>query len=104
MGPGAIFMGMVLGMFGPLLLMYPLSYYAMVKGRNPNYGWKRLTAAFFAALLGGGLVYATLCVVLRVGPMAPEPTVDLSIILILVVPLLASVLALWAFKPRPPKR
>lgn len=103
MGPGSIFAGMVVGTLGPLLLMYPLSYYAMVKGRNLKYGWKRLTAAFFAALLGGGLVYATLCVVLRVGTMAPAPTVDLSNILILVIPLLASVLALWAFKPRPPK-
>lgn len=103
MGPGSIFVGMVVSTLAPLLLMFPLSYYAMVKGRNLNYGWKRLTAAFFAALLGGGLVYATLCVVLRIGTMAAEPTLDLSMILIHVVPLLASVLALWAFKPRSPK-
>lgn len=103
MGPGAIFVGMMAEVVVPLLLMYPLSYYVMVKGRNLNYGWKRLTAAFFAALLGGGLVYATLCVVLRVGTMVPEPTVDLSGVLIFVVPLLASVLAIWAFKPRSPK-
>lgn len=103
MGQGAIFAGMMAEVLIPVLLLFPLSYYGMAKRRGQNYGWKRITAAFIAALLGGGLVYATLCTALGVGTMSPESTVDLSNILILVVPLLASVLALWAFKSRPPK-
>lgn len=103
MGPGAMFVGMMAEVLIPVLLLFPLSYYVMLKRRGRSYGLKRLSAAFFAALLGGGLVYAALCVVLRAGTMAPVPTADLSNILILLVPLLASVLFLWAFKPRPPK-
>lgn len=103
MGPGSIFVGMVLSTLAPLLLMFPFSYYAMVKGRKPDYGWKRLTAAFFSALLGGGLVYACLCLALGLDTMSSDPVLDASTILLLVIPLFSSVLALWAFKPRPPK-
>lgn len=103
MGPGAIFVGMMAEVLVPMLLLFPLSYYGMAKRHGQRYGWKRVVSAFAVSLVGGGLVYAALCTVLRVGTMAPAASIDLSNIMILVVPLLASVLALWAFKPRTPK-
>lgn len=100
MGPGAIFAGMMAETLVPVLLLFPLSYYAMVKHRGLHYGWKRTTVAFFAAFLGGGLAYAYLCLVLGVGSAASGAPVDLSNILIIAVPLAASILALLSFNPR----
>ncbi len=100
MGSGAIFVGMMAETLVPILLIFPLSYYAMVKHRGLQYGWRRTTVAFLAAFLGGGLVYASLCLALGLGSATSVATVDLSNVLIIAVPLAASILALLAFNPR----
>ncbi len=98
MGPGAMFVGMMAEVTIPTLLLFALCYMAMVGKRR--FGAIRGISAFLVALIAGGAAYATTCLILRLGSASGGNGDDLSMVLILLLPLIASVAAIRFLAPK----
>lgn len=98
MGPGAMFVGMMAEVTIPTLLLFALCYMAMVGKRR--FGAIRGISAFLVALIAGGAAYAVTCLIFGLGPASGGEGRDLSMVLILLLPLIASVAAIRIFAPK----
>lgn len=98
MGPGATFAGMMAEVTIPTLLLFALCYMAIVGKRR--FGAIRVISAFLVALIAGGAAYAAICLSLGLGPASAGEGRDLSMVLILLLPLIASVAAIRILAPK----